>query len=234
MIDQLLAYQEVDKRLKNIEAELGKSEERKKTHSAQAFLKSVNDNLAALDKRAEELLRRYNSVVKTYEKLDEEIKGYDGLEVGEDIEQLNYIKKKAQSLSSEISVLAETLENITKEISSVMKEFSKLKSETKTAKKQYEEYLPKYNALKESRKEEIDAIRAELAKLEKEIPTEIMDKYKQRRKDKLFPVLNLATELGKNGVYCACGKSLPDAAYATLKSGVIVECESCHRLLYLK
>ncbi len=234
MIDQLLAYQEVDKKLREIETELGKSEERKKTHSAQAFLKTVNDNLASLDKRAEELVGQYNLVVKTYDRLEEEIKGYDGLEVGEDLEQLNYIKKKAQALSSEINSLAGALENVTKEISAVLKEFTKLKNDTKTAKSQYAEYLPKYNALKESKKEEVEAIRKELAKIEKDIPADIMEKYKQRRKDKIFPVLNLAKELGKNGVYCACGKSLPDADYRTLKNGAIVECESCHRLLYLK
>ena len=213
---------------------MAKAKSVKKTHSAQAFLKTVNDNLASLEKRAEELVGQYNSAVATCDKLEEEIKGYEGLEVGEDLEQLNYIKKKAQVLSSEINSLAGMLENVTKEISNVLKEFTKLKKETKIAKSQYDEYLPKYNALKESKRDDIEAIRKKLEEIKKTIPADIMEKYEQRRKDKIFPVLNLAKEIGKNGVYCACGKSLPDADYRTLKTGAIVECESCHRLLYLK
>ena len=233
MIEKLLEYQKVDAELKEIENEIAKSDERKKTHAAQAFLKTVNDNLTALDKRAEDLTGQFANAAKVYDKLAEEIKGYEGLEVGDDMEQLNYIRKKAQTLSGEISSLAEAIDKVSKEIGAVLKEFAKLRNDTKVARAQYDEYSPKYAALKDSKKEEMEAIKAKLKKLEKDIPSDVMELYKQRRKDKIFPVLNAATVLG-GGVYCKCGKGLPDAASRTLKSGMTVECESCHRLLYLK
>ena len=233
MLDKILAYQEVDKKLRDIEIELAKSEERKKTYAAQTFLKSVNDQISALDKRAEELVAKYASLNSAYAKLEEEIKEYDGLEVGDDLDQVVYIKKKAQVLASEIESLAEAIEAVAGDIKGVLKEFSKIKAENKAMKEQYEEYMPKYNALKDSKKDEIDGIRKELAAIEKQIPEDVMEKYKQKRKDRIFPVLNKATELGKSGIYCACGKDLPDAQQRQLKGGEIVECESCHRLLYL-
>ena len=198
MLDKILAYQEVDKKLRDIELELAKSEERKKAHAAQTFLKSVNEQISALDKRAEELVAKYASLNSTYAKLEEEI-----------------------------------IEAVAGEIKGVLKEFSKIKDENKAMKEQYEEYMPRYNALKDSKKDEIDGIRKELAAIEKQIPEDVMEKYKQKRKDRIFPVLNKATELGKSGIYCACGKDLPDAQQRQLKGGEIVECESCHRLLYL-
>ena len=216
MLDKILAYQEVDKKLRDIELELAKSEERKKAHAAQTFLKSVNEQISALDKRAEELVAKYASLNSTYAKLEEEIKEYDGLEVGDDLDQVVYIKKKAQTLSSEIESLAAAIEAVAGEIKGVLKEFSRIN-----------------NALKDSKKDEIDGIRKELAAIEKQIPEDVMEKYKQKRKDRIFPVLNKATELGKSGIYCACGKDLPDAQQRQLKGGEIVECESCHRLLYL-
>ena len=112
MLDKILAYQEVDKKLRDIELELAKSEERKKAYAAQTFLKSVNEQISALDKRAEELVAKYASLNSTYAKLEEEIKEYDGLEVGDDLDQVVYIKKKAQTLSSEIESLAEAIEAI--------------------------------------------------------------------------------------------------------------------------
>ena len=225
MLDKILAYQEVDKKLRDIELELAKSEERKKAHAAQTFLKSVNEQISALDKRAEELVAKYASLNSTYATLEEEIKEYD--------DQVVYSKKKAQTLSSEIESLAAAIEAVAGEIKGVLKEFSKIKDENKAMKEQYEEYMPRYNALKDSKKDEIDGIRKELAAIEKQIPEDVMEKYKQKRKDRIFPVLNKATELGKSGIYCACGKDLPDAQQRQLKGGEIVECESCHRLLYL-
>ncbi len=233
MIEKLLEYQKVDAELKEIENEIAKSDERRKTHAAQAFLKGVNENLSSLDKRAEELASQFAGASRVYEKLADEIKGYEGLEVGDDLEQLNYIKKKAQALASEITSLSVEIDKVSKEITAVLKEYSKLRSDTKTARAQYDEYSPKYAALKESKKDAMDGIKAKLKKFEKDIPAEVMATYKERRKDKIFPVLNEATVIG-GGVYCKCGKGLPDADFKTLKSGTVIECESCHRLLYLK
>ena len=120
MLDKILAYQEVDKKLRDIELELAKSEERKKAHAAQTFLKSVNEQISALDKRAEELVAKYASLNSTYAKLEEEIKEYDGLEVGDDLDQVIYIKKKAQTLSSEIESLAAAIEAGAGEIKGVL------------------------------------------------------------------------------------------------------------------
>lgn len=232
MIEKLLEYQRVDSTLRDVENEIAKSEERKITHSAAAFLKNVNDNIAALDKRAEELASTFYAANKSYEKLAEELKGYEDLDVGEDLEQLNYIRKKAQALSSEINSLAEAIESVSKEMEAVLKDFNKLGAETKKKQEIYKEYKPKYDALKKSKQEEIASITAKLDELKNGIPDDILASYEQCRKDKIFPVLNEATVIG-NGVYCKCGKSLPDAAFKSLKSGLIVECESCRRLLYI-
>ncbi len=233
MIDKLLEYQNVDTRLREIETEISQSEERKKAVSAQNFLKNVNDNLALLDKRAEELSGKYNESLALYKKLSEEVKEYD-VEETDDTEQLGYVKKKAQELCDEIENLAKGIEQISKEIAGVLKEFSQLKAKTKEAKTQYSEFVPKYNALKASKEEEMKSIKAELAKIEKEIPKEDMELYKAKRKDKIFPVLYSVQVFGKKPHCSRCGTEFPMASFDTFKKGGLVECDSCHRLVYYK
>ena len=150
-----------------------------------------------------------------------------------DEEQLIYVKKKAQALSDEIVALSKSIELISKEMESVLKEFATLRAETKKCQAQYKEFRPKYEELKASKEGEINAIKTKLAKLEKSLPDDLVEKYKARRKEKIFPVLNEAKEISKQ-VYCRCGTQLPVTAYNNLKSGNVVECDSCHRLLYLK
>ena len=102
MIEQLLQYQSVDAKLREIETEISQSEERKKAVSAQKFLNSVNDNIALLEKKAEELANKYNESVALYKRLGDEIKEYDGVDETDDPEQLGYVKRKAQELNDEI------------------------------------------------------------------------------------------------------------------------------------
>ena len=106
MIEQLLQYQSVDAKLREIETEISQSEERKKAVSAQKFLNSVNDNIALLEKKAEELANKYNESVALYKRLGDEIKEYDGVDETDDPEQLGYVKRKAQELNDEIEKLA--------------------------------------------------------------------------------------------------------------------------------
>ncbi|MBR2337383.1 MAG: hypothetical protein IKA61_05530 [Clostridia bacterium] len=231
MIKSLLEYQNVDTELRDIETSLKQSEERKKASSAKSFLTGANESVAKLDQRAEDLVGKFNASVKLLSQLEEQAKEYEGIDEMDE-NQLSYVKKKAQALNEEISNLASAVDSLSKEIESVLKEFAQLKSDIKKAKAQYSEYGPKYNELKASKEDEMNKIKARLKKLEAGIDAEILEKYKQRRNDRIFPVLNEAKEMSKHA-YCRCGTELSLTDYGNLKNGNIVECDSCHRLLYL-
>ena len=176
------------------------------------------------------MVSKFNASLKLLSQLEDEAKEYEGIE-DMDENQLSYVKKKAQALSEEISNLSSAIDGISKEIEGVLKEFAQLKSDIKKAKAQYSEYGPKYNELKASKEGEINQIKARLKKIEAGINADVLEKYKQRRNDKIFPVLNEAKEMSKHA-YCRCGTELSLTDYGNLKNGNIVECESCHRLLY--
>ena len=82
--------------------------------------------------------------------------------------------------------------------------------------------------------DEMKKIKAELAKIEKDIPKEDMELYKTKRKDKIFPVLYAVQVFGKKPHCSRCGTEFPMACFDSLKKGSLVECDSCHRLVYYK
>ena len=233
MINDLLEYQKVDGELREIEVSLSGSEERKKAVTAQNVLKNANDNIVRLDEKAAELAKQYENLKALYERLKDSQSDYESIiDSCEDINEINYLKKRAQILTDEINSLVESIENLSKEIKGVLEEFSRLRADTKKATAVYKEFAPKYSELKASKEEDMAKIKVKLAKIEKKIPEDVMDSYKRRRKDKIFPILYPADMSGKTAHCGRCGTELPMAYSDNLKKGELVECDSCHRLLY--
>ena len=229
MIKALLAYQETDAKLRKIEIELSGSEERKKAMSAKKYLEGVEETLAKLESRASELVLAYENATKQQLKLKEQEEEFArAIDSLEDQTEATYLLKKADELLAKIKTLGAEATKIANEIQAVLTEYSNVKRLTKSAQAQYAEYGKKYNDLKASKKEERDAIEAELAKLKAKVDPALMERYLKKRSEKIYPVVY---EL--NGEVCgACNMQLSMSELSKLKNGEIIECDQCRRLIY--
>jgi predicted nucleic acid-binding Zn-ribbon protein len=229
----IVEYQELDKNLKAIEDELNGSEVAKKYLVARKFLSTVKESLSDLDKKAQVATDSYNASVKELESLVSSAKelesSLDGCETEEEIE---YLKKKYQDASAKISIAEQKVNALSKEMTDLYNEYRKLGQQNKVMKEQYDEFAPKLDELKNSKKDEVQKLRAELKALEGKIDKTLMEKYLTRRKDKKFPIV-FGLDLSKKLNYCPfCATSMPMTFMEELSSGEIKECESCHRLIY--
>ncbi|PWM70357.1 MAG: hypothetical protein DBX59_10910 [Bacillota bacterium] len=228
MVKELLAYQETDAKLKAIEQEIANSEERRKTASAKKFLDGVNDSVAALEKRAKELSAVYESLLSAHAEFTETFREISAAADGaEDTNAAGYLQKKADELALRLANLESQASALSDEINGVLSSFSQLKKKTQAAKEQFNEYGQKYKELKQSREAERSAIEKELAALEKSVDAALMEKYKAKRKDKMFPVLY---EVKGN----MCGKCLMELSMSDLnrlKSEEVIECDNCRCLI---
>jgi predicted nucleic acid-binding Zn-ribbon protein len=146
------------------------------------------------------------------------------------IEVINYYKKNASKLYEQIKDLKQNINNVLEEIASINENFRKMKNETIQMQKQYKEYKQKYEELKDSRETDMKGVEKELVKASKGIPVGLMEKYKQKRNDKMFPVLYEV-----NGKRCSqCGMELSLSELNNLGKEKIIECENCRRLIYTK
>ena len=229
MIKNLLAYQEIDAKLKAIETELAGSEERKKALSAKKYLDGVEESVYKLDVRAQELNTAYQVALAEQEKLkDLEADFAKTLESVEDETEAEYLLKKASELLGKIKNLNAETTKIANEIQSVLAEYAKIRATTKSAQAQYSEYGKKYNELKASKQEEKSQIEAQLLELKKSVDPTLMEKYLKKRSDKIYPILFEV----KGEVCGACNMQLPMSELSKLKNGEIIECDQCRRLLF--
>lgn len=229
MIKAILDYQQIDAKLRKIEMEISGSEERKKAVTAKKYLDVMPENVNKLDLRASELVSAYEVAVKEQNKLQEQQNELlKAIESAEDETAGAYLIKKAEEMIGKIKSLSDTAKKISAEIQDVVKEYASIKKTTKSAQEQYNVYGAKYNQLKASRKDEMSEISSELTKLEKQIPEEMMAKYKQKRADKIFPIIYEV----KTNVCGACNMELSMSALSELKNGKVIECDNCRRLLF--
>jgi len=230
-MQNLLAYQVEDAKLREIEKKLSESIERKKAMSAKKYLEGVEESVSKLDVRADELMATYKSATEEQVKLKEqETAIVDALNTVEDAKEVAYLIKKADELIAKIKTLGTKASKILEEIQNVIKEYNNIKATTKAAQLQYKENAEKYSALKESVKDEKLAVESKLEELKAKVEPSLMERYLKKRANKIYPVLY---ELRGN-VCGACNMELSMAELNKLKNGEVIDCEQCGRLIYQK
>ena len=220
MIKALKEYQVQDAKLREIEKVLSGSEERKKTISAKKYLEGVEENVNKLDLRAAELNATFVKAAEDQLKLKEQqAEIAEAIERVEDEKEASFLIKKAEELIGKIKNLTNEMNKVMEEIQNLVKEYASIKKTTKVAQTQYKENAEKYNALKESYKEERSAIEKELEELKKNVDPALMERYLQKRANKIYPILYEV----KGNICGACRMELPMSELTKLKNGEVIE-----------
>ncbi len=228
VLKELLEYQSVDGELRKIELELAASEERKKYVQAKKFMETAGEKLEAQDKRARDLKALFERLSEEFGEIERAIAEYADLdEMVENGGDIAFYKKNVQSLADRLRAMKGELSKLASDVENAGEEYKRMKKQTISMQKQYKEYNEKFKEVKNSRADEVKKINARLEALGAKIPPEILERYKAKRRDKIFPVV-----VPLNGEFCICGRDFPLAQQGRLSGGGVVECEHCHRFIY--
>ena len=229
MLQAILKYQEIDRKLFKLENELAESEERKRYAKLRKFLKTAPEKLDALEEKAQTLTAQAQALTKKYEQVYEALADFDTLdELIEGGADVSFYKKKAQSVVDSLKKIKADLIALQNSVKETAEEYQKLKKQVISAQKQYAEAEESYKAVENSKKDEKDAIVKELAEAEKAVNADILARYKVKRKEKLFPIVG---EL-YSGRCPFCSMEPPLIAKSNLAGGI--ECDHCHRIIFEK
>ena len=228
-LQAILNYQEVDRELYALEREIAGSSERKEYVKWKKFLEGAPEKLDGMESKANGLKAEAAAIVEKYEKAEEILKDFDSLdELVDGGADISFYKKKAQSVFEQLKKLKFELNELVKAIKETDEEYQKLKKQVIAAQKYYREAADKYNTVKASKDDVRKEIEGKLAKLAKDVSPEVLEKYKGKRKEKIFPIVGKLTD--KRCPFC--GMDLPIVAVNKLTGGETIECDSCHRIIY--
>lgn len=232
MIQELLQYQDIDKKLRKLEQEVYNSEERKKAQAAKNFLLESEETVSKIDMKAADLLNMYNKVKTVYNDRLSVIAEYEKtvstLTSGD---ELSYLTKKVNALSDDIRALEREISNISRDMEEVSKSFVAFRNKHNAARKNYVENKQKFDEIKKEKAEAFAAVKKTLEELAKKIEVKsVLEKYNKKRNDKIFPVLVPC----RDNMCGGCSMQIPLNEVDRLKQNKVIECEHCRRLIYVE
>ncbi len=230
MLKAILNYQEIDRKMYQLERELAGSAERKKYVKLKKYMEAASEKLDGLDVKADALKREAEALVEKYAVTEAALVEFEHMEelVEEGGADIAFYKKKAMMHLDRMKKLKADIAALEESIKATDKEYKELKADVIAKQAEYKAAKEEYNALKESKEGEKNAIEAELSKAAAGIDEKIMVTYKGKRKEKIFPVYS---QLFSGRCSC-CSMEPPIAAQSKLQGGATIECDNCHRILY--
>lgn len=231
MLQAILQYQETDAKLYKLEREIAGCDERKEYVKFKKFLEAAPEKLDALEVKAAALQAEAIELTQKYTHAEESLNDFENLDElvtgGADIA---FYKKKAQALAEQLKKLKADLAALTANINATDEEYKKLKKQVLSAQKQYADATEKYKAVKAAREPEKKELESALSKIEKDVPAEMLEIYRTKRKEKIFPVVG--EMVGNRCPFCSMEPPL--AARNKLTGGASIECDNCHRIIFSK
>ncbi len=230
-LQAILEYQEVDRELFKIEKELSGSEERKEYAKYKKFLEGAPERLDGLEAKAKGARAETEKLSAQYEQLEEALKDFENLdELVEEGADISFYQKKAQTIADKIKKVKADLKALVESIKTTDEEYQKLKKQVISIEKKFPALQQAYKALKAVKDEEKKPIEEKLAQLAKNVPAEMLEIYKTKRKEKIFPVVGEL--VGSRCPYCSM--ELPKAEMNKLSGGGWTVCEThnCSRILF--
>ena len=230
MIKEILEYQALDAKLVSIEKEIANSSAKQTANKMVEYVKSAQQTLVTLEHNASKLILEYEKLNNQYQNA---IKDVDKLSKQKfenlSSEELRDNANLTTQINSNILNIERNIALLSEKIVKILKEFEKTKEQAKSAKLKLEQNKNAYNKLVETKQASIEKLKQELAKVEKTVDKDILKKYKELRGDNKFPIFVPLLNESCGG----CVMNMPRARLDKLKANKILECENCHRMIYL-
>lgn len=229
-IEEILNYQNKDFEIIKLERALNESTSRKTINQILKIVKQTQNISSSLEAEAEEVLLQFNNLKKSY---SDNINSFIVLSKKEtetlDEEEAEEIIKLTNSMVSNLGVLEKKLLAMAEKVNVILSNYDSAKKKYQSAKMHYKNASEKFNAEKNELRPRIEKLTEELKEMETKIESKLFKLYKEKRQDKIFPIF---VEFISNS--CGgCRMELPYAQIEKIKKEKLLECENCHRYIFL-
>lgn len=230
-LNKLFEYQKEDMELHQIESALKKSEARKSLATSRTTLLDGQKAAQDFEKDIEAQKQELEVIINSFDKMNEEVEAVlaEGEKIKE-VEEAKEMRKRAEKTNRDLKKMQQDIVATLKSVNEAQKKYHELVVKLQEAKQVFVE--SKQTCEEEIAKEQgnIDALKKNLEKLEKDVKPELLELYNKKKKNGLPVVAKL------EGDQCSgCFMKLPQLTIDQMDgSGGIVECENCGRILLVE
>lgn len=233
-MNKILEYQKIDGDLLQIEKEIKVSQAQKTIDRENNVANDARNKMKDLDKKAEELLKEFNSL---REIMNDNVKNIEILEKQkiemQDKSRVRKLYDNIKNVNNNLGVIENRLKTITNQIDSVLKSFNSARKTIEVSKEKKKRAQQELDNVSKKYETKIEELSAKLATIAKDTDAKMLEIYKRLRDAKYPPFVQVYDEDGQNR--CGgCKSIIPVGRMDALKSNGHIECENCHRVIYLE
>lgn len=223
-MQELIKYQELDSKLRKLNATLNNNENRAKANQMQQFMRDTQTKIIALDDSAAKTVELVKKLKAEQEKAIDKIEAL----LKSQNADLEKSEAEAVKLAEVLMKLERDLSNVQNKLIAINKEFEGLMKNAKTAKSNLMFYKQEFDKAKQTYAPQIEALEREMTDQKKKVKPELMAKYQSKSEGKIFPIFVPLTSNRCGG----CHMDIPVGKIKDIESHGFIECENCGRFVY--
>ena len=227
--EALWAYQVEDMKADAIATAIKRSPTRQKLEKARDFILDRQKQYKQIEEDVGAMVDRKDIIAQAIDRSREQLQALQSRFENNPPKTAEEVK----ALLSEVSRCRDTIRQYEVEISRIVKETDaneklqrSVRLEAANAKKTFDQLKADYEEESKSKKGELEAQRAKAKELMDQVDPKLLEEYETIKKHISPPVARLAY-----GQCSGCNTSLPSAILSRIKSGSLVECETCGRMI---
>lgn len=232
MFDKILEYQKAEGALIKLETELAKSSDREKAAAIQQELKSYHSRLLILEENAKRVNDAYSKAIKKYQEYNEKLAELEKQIETVSGENFELYEKAYKDFASIATGLEREIAKLHNDIQQISHEYEEIIKKSKVGREKFDKHKEKYTKLKLELEPKIAELKSELSKIQKGVDSKLMQRYNQKRENKIFPVFVPLADNKCGG----CRMEISASKLGAMKNNEfgVIECENCGRIIYTK
>ena len=228
-IKNILEYQKIDTKVFQLEKQLNTSQNKQKCIQLSNIAKESQAKSAKLEEQASQIAKEIEDLFSVADKNKLKIKEI----MSQDIEKMTVQQIESsialrEKLVQNLAIMDKKATKLAELANSILSEFNKTKANYKSAGEKYKVCKEAYDKELAEINPKIDELKKELDKAGKLVDGKLLEDYKKRRNDRIFPVL-----VPLNNKSCGgCHMEVPASSISKLENDGILVCENCRRIIY--
>ena len=227
--EALWAYQVEDMKADAIASAIKRSPTRQKLEKARDFILDRQKQYKQIEEDVAAMVDRKDIIAQAVERSREQLQALQSKFEAQPPQTAEEVK----SLLAEVSRCRDTIRQYEVEISRIVKETDandklsrSVRLEAANAKKTFDQLKADYEEESKSKKGDLESQRAKAKEIMASVDPALLEEYETIKKHISPPVARLT-----HGQCAGCNTSLPSAILSKIKSGALVECETCGRMI---
>ena len=227
----LWEYQQADVEADKMEASIKRSPTRQKLVKYRDYLLEQQNVMKRIEGEVYTMADRLEALKDAMKMTEEQLRSLQNKlenDAPTTSEGMQQFISDAKRFMNNINAYEQEIKRIRKDASDRERQQHDVKVRAAKAKSEFDKLKVAYDTEYKEKSKDLDALRAAAAEKAKPVSDEFMERYKIIKQHSVPPLARLY------GDQCGgCNMSLPSAISRKIKSGELVECETCGRLLII-